>query len=193
MPFYKGQIAWNKGIPCSEQKKLKLRQANLGKKLSKITKDKLSLSKKGKPKGKIHSEEQKKKWSQMRKGKAAWNKGLKGYMLGHPPYFIAKGESNPKWIKDRSKLKKDENKMNDYAYQEWSLSVKKRDNWMCKIGDKNCKGRLESHHILAWRSFPELRYELNNGITLCFFHHPRKHSEESKLVPFFQEIIRKIN
>lgn len=29
-----------------------------------------------------------------------WNKGLKGYMEGHKPYFLAYGEDNPAW-KDR--------------------------------------------------------------------------------------------
>lgn len=38
----------------------------------------------------------------------------------------------------------------------------------------------------------ETRYEINNGITLCHFHHPRKREKEKELSPFFQELILKM-
>jgi hypothetical protein len=34
-----------------------------------------------------------------------------------------------------------------------------------------------------------LRYNINNGITLCQFHHPRKRVEEQRLIPFFQNMV----
>ncbi len=40
-----------------------------------------------------------------------------------------------------------------------------------------------------WREYPELRYNINNGITLCHAHHPRKREEEAKLSPFFQQLV----
>lgn len=92
-------------------------------------------------------------------------------------------------IKDRTQLKTDRQKAYDTQYKYWMLAVKKRDHWKCKIGDENCKGRLEAHHILAWRDHTELRYSINNGITLCQYHHPRKRSEEVELSPYFQELI----
>ena len=52
------------------------------------------------------------------------------------------------------------------------------------------KGKLEAHHILSWSKFPELRYEVNNGITLCHFHHPRKRNDEMTLSPFFQSLVK---
>ena len=64
-----------------------------------------------------------------------------------------------------------------------------RDNFKCKIADQNCKGRIEAHHILGWTAYPELRYQLNNGITLCHAHHPRKRAEEKRLIPTFNELL----
>ena len=64
-----------------------------------------------------------------------------------------------------------------------------RDNWKCKINNSDCKGRLEVHHILGFTKFPELRYDINNGITLCHFHHPRVREEEKRLSPYFMELV----
>lgn len=69
------------------------------------------------------------------------------------------------------------------------LEVKKRDNWKCKLLSSNCKGRLEAHHIFNWVDYPELRYVVNNGITLCAFHHPRGREEEKRMIPIFQELL----
>ena len=74
-------------------------------------------------------------------------------------------------------------------YKQWHKSVKYRDNWSCRIADVNCDGRLEAHHILSWKDFPELRYDINNGITLCHHHHPRKRSDVEKLSPYFKQLV----
>ena len=56
----------------------------------------------------------------------------------------------------------------------WSKAIKIRDNFTCRLcGDRSYKGRgktikLHSHHIKTWKDYPELRYDLNNGITVCF-------------------------
>ena len=63
---------------------------------------------------------------------------------------------------------------------------------MCKINNQDCKGNLEIHHILGYMEHPELRYEVNNGISLCQFHHPRKRSEEKRLSPYFQKLVANI-
>lgn len=78
----------------------------------------------------------------------------------------------------------------DGRYRGWMKSVKNRDKWSCRIADGKCNGRLEAHHILRWSKFPELRYEVNNGITLCAFHHPRKINDEIILTPYFQELVK---
>lgn len=122
--------------------------------------------------GKKHSYETKLKISLNRKGKYT-------------------GENNKNYINDRSLLKGRHARrtFHDYDYKKWRTEVYTRDNFKCKIDDDKCSGRLEAHHILPWRDYPELRYKINNGITLCHAHHPRKRSEEKRLVPTFQELV----
>jgi len=99
---------------------------------------------------------------------------------------INRGEKHPLWKGENCKR---EDKRNDSAYCNWRLRVYKRDGYKCKINNHDCDGRIEAHHILSFTKFPELRYDINNGITLCKFHHPRKKKDEKKLIPFFQNII----
>jgi len=101
------------------------------------------------------------------------------------------GSNHPMWIKDRSLLKKREQR-NDSAYIAWRREVWLRDNFTCKIANPDCNGRIEAHHILGWKSYPELRYQVNNGITLCHAHHPRKREDEAKLSPYFQSLVAEI-
>ena len=99
------------------------------------------------------------------------------------------GENAPRWIKDRSKLRVSDKHSYDGKYKDWMLSVKKRDGWKCRIEDENCDGRMEAHHILNWLDYPELRYEINNGITLCVAHHPRGRRREEEMELVFQELV----
>lgn len=176
--FKKGSVPFNKGkkgLQVSTRKGLKLNP------LSKEHKDKISLSmckkenhpnwKGGKPKcldcGKELSNYNNKRCSNHR--------GLKG-------------TKSPHWIEDRTQLAKRQER-NDMAYKEWKRQVWIRDNYKCKMRNCDCKGKIIAHHILGWSFFPELRYEVNNGITLCQFHHPLKRNDEKKLSPYFQELV----
>lgn len=97
-------------------------------------------------------------------------------------------EFHPRYKSDRSTLAKRQER-NDSAYKEWRKSVRDRDGWLCKMANGDCLGKVVAHHILPWAKFPELRYELNNGITLCNFHHPRKREDEMRLSPYFQSLL----
>lgn len=152
------------------------------------------------PKGAKYSDEARKKISKSRKGIVfsfvhrmkigMAHKGTKLSQIHIEKIRNAtKGEKNWQWIKDRNLLKKSEKKHLDSRYKEWMLSVKNRDDWKCRIADDKCNGRLEAHHILNWKNYPELRYEINNGITLCHFHHPKKRVDEEKLSPYFQKLV----
>lgn len=142
----------------------------------------------------IFSKETRLKMSLSRKGKVPWNKGKKGVQKG---YWAGKkrpeisGENNYQWIEDRTLIKKyiDSAERNSQAVRRWRSKVWKRDNYKCRIADNNCNGKIEAHHILSWRDFVELRYEVNNGITLCHAHHPRARAEEKRLIPTFQELV----
>ena len=52
------------------------------------------------------------------------------------------------------------------AYKEWRTAVFERDHYTCvhcgKVG-----GDLNAHHIKPYAKYPELRLDLDNGITLC--------------------------
>lgn len=59
----------------------------------------------------------------------------------------------------------------DYKYKEWRSAVFQRDNWTCQTcGVRSSEGNqvyLEPHHIKGWAKYEDLRYEVDNGITLC--------------------------
>ena len=133
-------------------------------------------------KGKAISKETRVKIGNAHKGRPSIFKGIKR------PYMI--GDKNHNWVSDRSLLKKD-NRRNDSAYKEWRKNVYFRDNFKCKIANTDCSGKIEAHHILGWKHYPELRYNVSNGITLCHNHHPRKKADESRMSEYFQEIINK--
>ena len=124
--------------------------------------------------GKKHSLESRAKMSEAQRGE----RGV---------WFGRGGEGHPRWINDRTQLAKRQER-NDMAYKEWRELVKKRDG-KCLIGYENCKGYLLVHHILGWTKHPEERYNVNNGITLCQAHHPRKRVEEERLVPVLQSLV----
>lgn len=100
-------------------------------------------------------------------------------------------EKNPAWSKDRSSIELDAKRYSTVSnsFPVWRNNVKKRDNYRCKINNKDCSGGLEVHHILKWIDYPELRFDLNNGITLCHAHHP-KGKLEKELISHFQDLIR---
>jgi hypothetical protein len=53
-------------------------------------------------------------------------------------------------------------------YQEWSKAVKERDGKCLECGSVN---KLESHHILDFKKYPEKGFDLENGATLCMSCH----------------------
>jgi len=158
--------------PLSEETKRKIGLSNSvalkGRKVPKEVLQKMIESRKGYR----HSEETKKKLSMAR--------------FNNPTIMI--GEDHPNWIKDRSKLKLIE-KRDTYEYYIWNKECRKRDGKKCKISNLECRGRLEVHHILSWRDHPGLRYEVNNGITLCFFHHPKGRQKEVEMIGEFSRLI----
>lgn len=133
-PFQKGQIAWNKGVPFSEESKKKMSLAHTLKPQS------YWLGKKRPDMSKMFSELNRKT-----KGANHWN---------------WRGGINP--VNDTIRKSK--------RYKVWRKSVFERDDYTCQ----NCfvrGGKLNADHIKPFAFFEELRFDVNNGRTLCMSCH----------------------
>jgi len=55
-----------------------------------------------------------------------------------------------------------------YKYNQFRYKVFERDNDTCQSCSKILEGSQRiCHHPKDWSNYPELRYDVNNGITLC--------------------------
>jgi len=52
-------------------------------------------------------------------------------------------------------------------YKLWRTRVFKRDNYQCVLGGNAHGTKLEADHIKPFALYPELRFDVNNGRTLC--------------------------
>lgn len=76
-----------------------------------------------------------------------------------------KGENHPNWkgglTPELAKIRQS----NDYT--KWRLSVFNRDNYTCQCCGENSGGNLNAHHIENFSVNEHLRFDIDNGITLC--------------------------
>jgi len=96
-----------------------------------------------------------------KKGHIAWNKGKMGWTKGTKAGF-QKGALNPSWNGGTSSFK-DNHK---WEWKRWREKVFKRDNYTCQVC-KKYGGVLHPHHIKCMAHFPELRFVVSNGLTIC--------------------------
>lgn len=81
------------------------------------------------------------------------------------------GENHWAWRGGISSLNRRIRSSNDYL--SWRKNVLQRDNYTCVLcGDRNFRGRgrtvvLQADHIKSFAYFPELRFDISNGRTLC--------------------------
>lgn len=63
--------------------------------------------------------------------------------------------------------------------EKFNEGVLRRDRWQCRAfvlwREVPCRGRLDAHHVGPVSRFPELRYDVSNGVTLCRAHHDAVH------------------
>lgn len=61
---------------------------------------------------------------------------------------------------------KNKKERNSKDYKVWRSAVFKRDNYTCQMcGKRGVK--LNAHHKRSWAEYPDLRYSVDNGISLC--------------------------
>lgn len=60
--------------------------------------------------------------------------------------------------------------------EEWKKSVKDRDSYKCQ--DCGSENSLHSHHIKRRAEYPDLMFDVDNGITLCASCHAERHKND---------------
>ena len=66
-------------------------------------------------------------------------------------------------------------------YQAWRLAVFRRDGFVCQDCGK-VGGYLEADHVKPWVLYPELRFSVANGRTLCKKCHEIKTEKDYKVI-----------
>lgn len=87
-----------------------------------------------------------------------------------------RGEGNPKW---RGGISKDSmyDRFKDARVRAWRRAVFARDAYRCRLCRvrPRSRGTLRAHHLAEWAVAPLLRYEVSNGVTLCWLCHHAAH------------------
>lgn len=86
-------------------------------------------------------------------------------------------ERNPNWLGDRRKLKRP---MTSYEGNLWRKLIYKKDDYTCQFcGQRG--GKLNADHIKPFSRYPELKWDLSNGRTLCIDCHKKTDTYGGKL------------
>lgn len=168
------------GHIVTDETRKKLSIANTGKKQSPEAIEKARAKNMGRTpwnKGKtdVYTEETKALMKANRPKIIPWNKGKHGVYSDETRNNISqtlrKKSGNP--FETRSEAEIDRKK---FEYTVWREGVFTRDDWTCKKCNER-GGRLAAHHIRNFAEEKSLRYDIDNGITLCIVHHRDFHKK----------------
>lgn len=80
-------------------------------------------------------------------------------------------------------------------YKLWRTEVYKRDNWICRKCNRR-GGKLNADHIKPFALYPELRFDIDNGRTLCWDCHRKTNTfggKTSKIISLKKGAVRTPN
>lgn len=139
----------------------KLSEVQKGKKRSAETKRKISEGRKGikSTLGYKHTEAAKTKCRLANLGRKHSEETRRKMREAH------KGEKHPNWQGGITPI--NEKIRKSLEYRLWREAVFKRDNYTCVWCGDNKGGNLNADHIKPFAIYPELRFALDNGRTLC--------------------------
>lgn len=112
-----------------------------------------------------------------------------------------KRKSLSRWAKDNKDMIKgvkfgvkrgeddDKNWRRKGSYKRWRMWVLLRDDYHCQLCGST--RRLSAHHIIPASVCPELRYDIRNGLTLCWQCHTDKHDYLHRMQPRFWKNIKR--
>lgn len=151
------QIAWNKGMKFPNKPHTGF---TIGHKHTEISKKKIS----DKLKTRIITDEHRKNLSKALSGK---------------PQYSKRGENNSNWkggiTPENQKIR------HSLEYTLWRTAVFTRDNYAC-IWCGQIGGKLNADHIKPFALYPELRFSIDNGRTLCEDCHKTTNTYAGKLM-----------
>lgn len=103
-------------------------------------------------------------------------------------------ENHPLWKINRLEIKdQDKTIRSSFEMGTWRKNVFSRDCWQCQLcnnkSSKNNKVVLNAHHIKKYIDFPDLRFNVNNGITLCEKCHKSTYGKEKMYENLFIEMV----
>ena len=140
-----------------------------------------NVTKSRKTKGRPFPEEQKKLLSALKKGKPLHPAVLEGFKKKFPDGRF--GELSGNWkggvTPENHRIRTSE------EYKQWAKAVKERDNYTCQdCGQRG--GILHSDHRKSFAYFPDLRFNLDNGRTLCIDCHKKTDNYMGRATKFRQ-------
>lgn len=95
--------------------------------------------------------------------------------LTYITYYIEEQAKHPRrknW--DEGEIAQAKRDRNSAEYVEWRKAVFERDGFQCQVCEK-IGGKLNAHHIKPFAKHKELRFDVDNGITLCETCHKKVH------------------
>lgn len=84
-----------------------------------------------------------------------------------------------------------EREWEDPRYKKWRKDIKERDGYKCQWPFCQSNKKLQAHHIKSWSKYPNARFLLNNGITLCQRHHKLVFRKEEQYASLFLRILNR--